>query len=62
MNIDDLYTNTGSVEYGFSSDALCDGSDSYGNSFVSGSGFVVNTETYNGQYICVKAEDQAGNT
>jgi len=50
------------LKYGFSADSICDGTDTYSSGFVAGSDFTINTETYNGNYICVIAQDLAGNT
>ncbi|MCX6800432.1 MAG: Ig-like domain-containing protein, partial [Candidatus Falkowbacteria bacterium] len=45
--------------YGFSADAVCDQSDLYGNTFVSGTDFVI-AGTHS-DYLCAEAEDVAGN-
>ena len=62
VNITDSYPDTSSYEYGFSSDATCDATDTYGNTIVSGTPVTFNTEANNGSYICVIATDLAGNT
>lgn len=46
--------------YGFSADATCDASDTYGNSFTSGTNFDIAGD--HTDYLCVMATDQAGNT
>ncbi|MDQ7009127.1 MAG: cadherin domain-containing protein, partial [Candidatus Gracilibacteria bacterium] len=61
ITVSDINPDTASYEYGFSSDSTCDNTDTYGNTFTSGINFVINTETNNGKYICIKAEDAAGN-
>ncbi|MBI2310658.1 Ig-like domain repeat protein [Candidatus Collierbacteria bacterium] len=58
----DTYLDTSSTKYGFSDDAICDATDSYLNSFISGETFSISDETTNGKYICAKAADLAGNT
>jgi len=64
LNIDvtDEYLNPTSLEYGFSADANCDISDSFGNSFSWSTNIEFSDESNNGQYICVKGTDFAGNT
>jgi hypothetical protein len=54
--------NVSTYKYGFSSDAICDGGDMYTNSFVNNVPFGITNEVNNGKYICVTAEDLAGNT
>jgi len=47
-------------EYGYSSDATCNGSDTYGNAFTSGVNFdIAGNHT---DYLCAKATDAAANT
>ncbi len=50
-----------SYSYGFSADNVCDASDSYPNSFTSGTSFDITDSSHNGQYICFRAEDKPGN-
>lgn len=59
VTVSDL--NLAAYEYGFSADAVCDGSDTYGNAFSSGVDFSINDESQNGNYICIRATDMAGN-
>ena len=47
--------------YGFSADNFCDETDSYPYDFISGGSFVIDNESYNGQYLCIEAEDEAEN-
>ncbi len=61
VSISDTQPNPASYAYAFSVDALCDASDDYSNALTSGSPFSINDDTHNTQYICVKAEDMAGN-
>jgi hypothetical protein len=61
INVTDTNPKTSTYEYGFSSDIVCDINDTFGNIFTSGTAFTIDTETNNGKYICVKAEDMAGN-
>lgn len=61
ITVADTNANPSSYEYGFSADAVCDNSDTYGNTFTSGTNFVINTEAQNGNYICVRASDLAWN-
>jgi hypothetical protein len=53
--------NLDSLEYGFSADAICDMSDSYDNNINSGDLITFKDNDHNGEYICVKAQDLAGN-
>ncbi len=48
-------------EYGFSTDAICDGTDTYGNAFTSGTPFNITDNAQDGKYVCIKATDLAGN-
>ena len=50
------------MEYGFSADNVCNGSDTYGNSFTNSVDFTISSQVNNGKYICIKALDTAGNT
>ena len=61
ITVTDTNTEASTLEYGFSPDAICDGTDTFGNAFTSGVPFTINTEANNGSYICAKAEDKAGN-
>lgn len=61
INITITEDNLDVAEYGFSTDNTCDTSDTYGNIVTSGTPFTIDSEGYNGQYICVFAEDMAGN-
>ncbi|MDD4409464.1 MAG: hypothetical protein PHW52_02300, partial [Candidatus Pacebacteria bacterium] len=51
--------NASTVEYGFSANNTCDGSDTYGNAFTSATDFLI-TGNHN-DYLCVMAADNAGN-
>ncbi|PID99033.1 hypothetical protein CSA80_02865 [Candidatus Saccharibacteria bacterium] len=62
ISVTDSNPLVSSYQYGFSADATCDASDTYNTAFTSGTTFSITTESYNGQYICARAEDQAGNT
>ncbi len=61
ITVADTNANTTSYEYGFSADATCNASDTFGNPFTSGTPFTISLEGNNGNYICVKAEDLATN-
>ncbi len=61
ISVDDVNPDVASYRYGFSTDTVCDASDVYRQSFVSGQSFVISDSAHNGQYLCVKAEDMAGN-
>ncbi len=61
IKVTDANPKTDSYYYGFSNDNICDASDIYDQAFASDGQFVINTETHNNQYLCVKAEDLAGN-
>ncbi|MDD3302153.1 MAG: cadherin repeat domain-containing protein, partial [Candidatus Gracilibacteria bacterium] len=58
--IDD-YLNESTLYYGFSDDSTCDQTDTYNNFYNSTETFYISDKTYNGKYICAKAEDYAGN-
>ncbi len=45
------------TEYGFSADAICDVSDSFGTLFVSGVSFSISSEANNGDYLCVRVSE-----
>lgn len=62
LNVTITDANLSTATYWFSSDAVCNGSDTYGNSFTSWTNFTINTETNNGKYLCFKATDLSGNT
>lgn len=61
ITVSDSNEDTASYKYGFSSDSTCDATDTYGESFTSGTAFTISGSTNNGKYICAKAEDLAGN-
>lgn len=61
MSVVDLDLDVSTFEYGFSADASCDGSDTFGNSFSSGTNIIFNSEINNGNYICLRAGDLTGN-
>jgi len=44
LTVTDAFINSSSLEYGFSADATCDGSDIFGNPFTTGVDFVVYKE------------------
>ncbi len=48
------------LEYGFVA-STCDGTATFGNPFTSGGSFNITSNTHNGEYICAKATDNAGN-
>jgi len=59
---DDIQIFIGSLAYGFSTDAVCDATDDYSYSpYTSGSGFIIATAAYNGQYVCAQALDHVLN-
>jgi len=61
INVTITETNTVvTSEYGFSGDATCDASDTYGNTFSTGVNFNIAGDYTN--YLCVMATDTAGNT
>ena len=62
INVTATDTNISTRNYGFSADNICDGTDTYPNSFTSGSNFNITSETNNGKYMCFRAVDTAGNT
>lgn len=49
-------------DYGFSPDAVCDGSDIFTETFASRENLVFENEDNNGNYICIRATDTFGNT
>ncbi|MDD4409465.1 MAG: lamin tail domain-containing protein [Candidatus Pacebacteria bacterium] len=51
--------NAGTVEYGFSADSTCDGTDTYGNAFTSATDFSIAGN--HSDYLCVMAADNGGN-
>lgn len=61
IDVADINLDNSTLEYWFSADTTCDASDTFGNSFSTGSGFTIDTETQNGNYICARAIDEAGN-
>jgi hypothetical protein len=61
ITVTEANATTGTYAYGFTT-GTCNASSTYGNTFTSGVGFVINTETNNGNYICAKASDLASNT
>ncbi len=62
ITVSDANPYPSSYAYAYSSDAVCDGSDTYSTSFTSGSSFTVSYNTNNGKYICARARDLANNT
>ncbi len=62
ITVTDTNPDTATYFYGFSPDAVCDGTDTYSAAYASGVSFNVNTETNNGATLCAKATDLAGNT
>ncbi|MCE9585581.1 hypothetical protein K8Q94_03090 [Candidatus Nomurabacteria bacterium] len=56
----DTDLDTATVQYGFSSDNICDVSDTYGNLFTSGSDFYI-TGVHT-DYLCATASDHSSNT
>jgi len=62
ISVSDLDLSPGTFEYGFSSDTVCNASDTFGTAFTSGIDITFNTETHNGDYLCFKAGDITGNT
>lgn len=61
MTVTDINGNPATFEYGFSADAVCDATDTFGNSFTDGTAITIADELNNGKYICAKAVDFAGN-
>ncbi len=61
IQVEDLHPDEASYKYGFSENTTCDANIDYNWSFVSGVNFSLDDGTKNGKYLCVKAEDQAGN-
>jgi len=61
ITVTDVNPATSSYVYAYSSDAVCDGADTYSNSFTSGVAFTISYNTNNGKYICARARDLAGN-
>lgn len=62
INITATDANLVTTDYGFSTDAVCNASDTYGNAFTSGLDFTISSEAQNGQYLCARGIDGAGNT
>ncbi len=60
LTVTDTNINASALNYGYSADSTCDGSDTYGNTFASGADFHITT-THN-DYLCARAADTAGNT
>lgn len=50
------------LAWGYNNSATCNGAVTYNNSIESGDSFTITTEAQNGNYVCVKAADAAGNT
>ncbi len=61
MTVTDVNGNPATFYYGFSNDSTCDTTDVYNLAFTNGTTITINDETHNGQWICAKAEDFAGN-
>jgi len=57
----DTYLDSSNLEYWFSADASCDENDTFWNNYTSWSGIILTSEANNGQYVCVKSQDLAGN-
>lgn len=53
--------NTASYYYGYSANAICDGTDTYSIAYTSGGSFSVPYSSNNSKWICAKAADTAGN-
>ena len=62
ISASDMYLDHDSLVYGFSADNVCDSSDTFSNTFSTGSTFEIATEAENGKYLCAKASDIVGNT
>ena len=62
LTVTETNGNTATYFYGFSVDAVCDGTDTYDVAYSSATPFTLNTETNNTKYICAKAVDNADNT
>ena len=62
VSVTETNPDAATFEYGFSADAVCDATDTFGNAFVDGVEFAITDETNNGNYICLKASDLSGNT
>jgi hypothetical protein len=62
VSVTETNPDAATFEYGFSADAVCDVTDTFGNAFVDGADFAITDETNNGNYICLKASDLSGNT
>lgn len=62
ISVADLNRDITSYQYWFSSDTTCDASDVFESTFLDSWDISFNTEDNNGNYICVRATDLAGNT
>lgn len=62
VSVVDTNPDTSTYFYGYSADNVCDATDTYDNTFDSGVGFTITNEAHNGEYVCAKAVDLAGNT
>lgn len=61
ITVSDLNTDTWSYMYAFTDDTTCTWSVNFTENFTSGADIIFNDESHNNKYICVKAEDAAGN-
>lgn len=59
LTVTDINLNTSTLKYGFSPDIVCDGSDTYLNSFTNAIDFTITGNHVD--YLCAKAEDWSGN-
>ncbi len=59
ITVSDANLNASSLEYGYSVDNICNGSDTYGNSFTNSTNFSI-SDTHS-DYLCSKAADTLGN-
>lgn len=61
VDVSDDYLDEEAIDYWFSSDAICDGSDTFWNTLAWSTDIIFDTEDHNWSYVCIKATDYAGN-
>ncbi|KKP67566.1 MAG: outer membrane protein domain-containing protein [Candidatus Moranbacteria bacterium GW2011_GWE1_35_17] len=59
LTASDTNLDTSSLRYGFSTDNICNGSDTYGTAFTNSADFHITTA--HADYLCAQAEDNANN-
>lgn len=66
FRVNDTHPDTASYKYAFIADKnLCNANNTsatFDNTFTSGGDITISDRTHQGKYVCIKAEDMAGNT